>query len=325
MPDIVKKVFADHGIADFKLELTGTYRKWTYCVQYRETDFNFVSRLMEHEGIYYYFKHDDGQHTLVLTDSYERRTTPLPGYAKRAVHRARSGWRGPDIEHISSWEFSREVAAGRVRARRLRLRAAERRAAGRRRRCRASYAPSDYEVYDYPGRLRAEAGRRAVRRRAHRRVRSAVRGARTASTNARGVERRAACSRSTSYPRDDQNREYLDRWRPATTWSSATTRRCRDAAAPDYRCSFAAMSTQAAVPAAAHHAQAVRAGPADGGRRRPGRRRDLHRQVRPREGAVPLGPLRQEEREQLVLDPRVAAVGRQGLGRRSRSRASARK
>ena len=43
-------------------------------------------------------------------------------------------------------------------------------------------------------------------------------------------------------------------------------------------------------------------------------RGDLHRQVRPREGAVPLGPRGQEGREQLVLDPRVAAVGRQGLG-----------
>src|SRR5439155_5995679 len=52
VPDIVKKVFGDHSTADFKLELTGTYRKWNYCVQYRETDFNFVSRLMEEEGIF---------------------------------------------------------------------------------------------------------------------------------------------------------------------------------------------------------------------------------------------------------------------------------
>jgi YD repeat-containing protein len=48
-------VFGDHGSAEFKLELTGDYRKWIYCVQYRETDFNFVSRLLEQEGIGYYF------------------------------------------------------------------------------------------------------------------------------------------------------------------------------------------------------------------------------------------------------------------------------
>ncbi|MGH9141387.1 MAG: type VI secretion system Vgr family protein, partial [Vicinamibacterales bacterium] len=68
VPDIIKKVFGDHGTADFTFELTGTYRKWTYCVQYRETDFNFVSRLMEEEGIDYYFRHTDGHHTAVVTD-----------------------------------------------------------------------------------------------------------------------------------------------------------------------------------------------------------------------------------------------------------------
>ena len=70
--------------------------------------------------------------------------------------------------------------------------------------------------------------------------------------------------------------------------------------------------------------------PVIAGRRRPPwswavGRGDLHRQVRPREGAVPLGPRRQEGREQLVLDSRVAALGRQGLGLRCRSRASARR
>ena len=57
----------------------------------------------------------------------------------------------------------------------------------------------------------------------------------------------------------------------------------------------------------------------------PGGRGDLHRQVRPGEGAVPLGPARQEGREQLVLDPRVAAVGGQELGRDLACRASGRK
>jgi type VI secretion system secreted protein VgrG len=47
----------------------GRYRPRDYCVQYRETDFDFVSRLMEEEGIYYYFKHEKGKHTLVLGDA----------------------------------------------------------------------------------------------------------------------------------------------------------------------------------------------------------------------------------------------------------------
>ena len=49
-------------------KLGSGYRQWTYCVQYRETDFNFVSRLMEQEGIFYYFKHGQSEHTLVLCD-----------------------------------------------------------------------------------------------------------------------------------------------------------------------------------------------------------------------------------------------------------------
>ena len=68
VPDIIKQVFRDHGFSDFDEKLEGKYRTWEYCVQYRETDFNFVSRLMEQEGIYYYFKHEDGKHMLVLAD-----------------------------------------------------------------------------------------------------------------------------------------------------------------------------------------------------------------------------------------------------------------
>src|ERR1043165_2505196 len=54
--DIILKVFRDKGFTDFSDEgLHGDFAEREYCVQYRETDFNFVSRLMEEEGIYYYF------------------------------------------------------------------------------------------------------------------------------------------------------------------------------------------------------------------------------------------------------------------------------
>src|SRR5688572_17290419 len=67
--DIIVKIFRDNGFTDFSIEnLHHKYSEREYCVQYRETDFNFVSRLMEEEGIYYYFKHEDGKHTLMLCD-----------------------------------------------------------------------------------------------------------------------------------------------------------------------------------------------------------------------------------------------------------------
>src|ERR1041384_6630793 len=73
VPGIIKKVFKDHGFDDVTSALTGSYRKLDHCVQYRETDFNFVSRLMEQEGIYYFFEQvDEGgtiKHKLKLADA----------------------------------------------------------------------------------------------------------------------------------------------------------------------------------------------------------------------------------------------------------------
>jgi type VI secretion system secreted protein VgrG len=69
IPEIIEQIFNDLGFSDFETsEIKGNHPTWDYCVQYRETDFNFVSRLMEQEGIFYYFRHDDGKHTLVLAD-----------------------------------------------------------------------------------------------------------------------------------------------------------------------------------------------------------------------------------------------------------------
>ena len=310
VPDILKAVFADESTNDFKLELTHTYRKWTYCVQYRETDFNFVSRLMEHEGIYYYVRHTDGHNTLVLTDQHAGHAA-APGYEKIPFVTPQPAG-AADLEHVSTWEFSREIQPGVYVHTDYDLE-------------RPSVDPEDAEGaaahlraeqlrgLRLPRHLPPEAARRGVRRRAHRRVRLAV----------RGRARRHQCPRPAvgppfslcDCPREDQNREHL----VVSATHYAGIRRLRGAA----RAHRGQLSLQlrgdvqrAAVPAAAHHAQAVRAGTADrrgGGARG---RRDLHRHVRPREGAVPLGPLRQEEPEQLVLDSRVVAVGRQGLGRR---------
>ena len=60
VPDIIESVLGKYGFP-IKRALTASYRVWDYCVQYHETDLNFVSRLMEHEGIYYYFEHSAGK------------------------------------------------------------------------------------------------------------------------------------------------------------------------------------------------------------------------------------------------------------------------
>ncbi len=68
VPDIIKKVFSDLGFSDYRLSLFYRYEKRDYCVQYEETAFNFVSRLMEDEGLFYFFEHHEDKHVLVIAD-----------------------------------------------------------------------------------------------------------------------------------------------------------------------------------------------------------------------------------------------------------------
>lgn len=69
VPEIVEQIFKDRGFTDYKLKLyKSDYPKRDYCVQYRESCMDFVSRLLEEEGIFYFFEHTDTKHTLVLTD-----------------------------------------------------------------------------------------------------------------------------------------------------------------------------------------------------------------------------------------------------------------
>ena len=113
VPDIVKAVFDDHAaIAKFELKLFRSYRKRVYCVQYRESDYNFVARLLEEEGIYWYLEHDEVSHKMMLVDdasahAVDADCAELPCYANAAQV-------PPDIDYVSSWSFSREVKAGKI-------------------------------------------------------------------------------------------------------------------------------------------------------------------------------------------------------------------
>ena len=84
VPDILSAVLGGTGI-DFRLSLCGVYAAREYCVQYRESDFGFVSRLMEWEGLYYYFEHSEDSHTLVVVDQPSSHAA-LPGGAALPVH-----------------------------------------------------------------------------------------------------------------------------------------------------------------------------------------------------------------------------------------------
>lgn len=110
VPDLIKEVCGEFGLTDIKTYLEGSYRTWDYCVQYRETTFNFLSRLMEQEGIYYYFEHENGKHQLALADS-EGGHVPCPGYEQLRYMSGDSPG-VPDYEHISEWVIGQQIQPG---------------------------------------------------------------------------------------------------------------------------------------------------------------------------------------------------------------------
>ena len=204
VPDIITGLFRDHGFTDFEESLSGTYREWEYCVQYRETDFNFVSRLMEQEGIYYYFKHENNKHTLVLSDSVSSHET-YPGYEKIPYFPPDEHLRR-ERDHIYDWSISQEVQPGiyslndfdftRPKAN-LQVKSSQAR----------KHARSSMEIFDYPGEYVGfnEGETYACTRLEEIQVDfEQVEG----QANARGL-----CVGSLfklqDYPREDQNREYL--------------------------------------------------------------------------------------------------------------------
>lgn len=108
-PEIVQQVFDDAGFADYETQLQGSYPQRTFCVQYRETDFDFVSRLLEDEGIFYYFKHEQNRHVLVLTDHLSD-LPDCPGQASIDYHTSEGGQVGRDT--IQTWESLQELHPG---------------------------------------------------------------------------------------------------------------------------------------------------------------------------------------------------------------------
>jgi type VI secretion system secreted protein VgrG len=110
VPDIIQQIFKDLGFSDFAVQFKGQHPQRTYCVQYRETDFDFVSRLMEEEGIFYFFKHKEGQHTLVLADS----TSSYTDCQENEVDYPRNAGTRAVTDHITRWEHRYEFRTGKI-------------------------------------------------------------------------------------------------------------------------------------------------------------------------------------------------------------------
>ena len=154
-PNIIKEVFEDRGFNDYKSELheESSCPKLEYCVQYRETDLNFVTRLMEQHGIYYFFKHEGGKHTLVLADSKSSHSA-VPGLASVPL-RAATGQFKSDEQHLTGWISERRFRTGKVELNDYNY---EKPNAQMLSDAQGSehYQHSDMEFYDYPGKYKVK-------------------------------------------------------------------------------------------------------------------------------------------------------------------------
>jgi type VI secretion system secreted protein VgrG len=106
VPDILKQLLTGF---DVNYDLTGVYYQRDYCVQYRESDFDFASRLMEEEGIYYFFQHSDGNHQMMVSDNAGKHPA-VPG-ASTAIYEEADGEPRTDMR-VTGWEKIQEMRAG---------------------------------------------------------------------------------------------------------------------------------------------------------------------------------------------------------------------
>ena len=110
--EIVKDVFGKHGFAKFVSRTKENYPKLKYCVQYRESDLNFVCRLMEEAGIYFYFDHSESGHQLVLADSKTSHDEKAGG--AELIYRPITGTQRRIMEHLFLWHPERRFNTGKV-------------------------------------------------------------------------------------------------------------------------------------------------------------------------------------------------------------------
>jgi type VI secretion system secreted protein VgrG len=204
IPEIITNIFRDRGYVAFDSELSETHAPREYVVQYRETDLAFVMRLMDREGIYFFFRHEPGKHTLVLTDA-ETLHEQAEGcgaipFADPDAHRDATR------EYVRQWHSQTAFETGkfsladfdfkRPRAGLYSLAAAT-----------SASAAEDQELYDYPGGFYTRAEADAYAKLRLEQARAQAEGW-NGETNVRGLTV-ANTFQLIDHPLEDQNASYL--------------------------------------------------------------------------------------------------------------------
>lgn len=146
VPDIIKQVFERANVPSdaYRFVLRGDYAPRDYCVQYRESDMEFAGRLLEEEGIFFFFEHSDAGHVLVMADHADAHPAIV---APETVNLAETGYGVTSEEFLSSFRFTREIRTGAVATRDYNFTRSSLTLAAE---AEAAVHP-ELEAYDYPG------------------------------------------------------------------------------------------------------------------------------------------------------------------------------
>jgi type VI secretion system secreted protein VgrG len=207
IPEIFQAVVKQYGFSDFKLKLSGSYAPRDYCVQYRETDHNFLSRLLEQEGIHYYFTHEDGRHLMILADDASAHTK-IAGYETVPYFPPSTPDAQRDRDHLTSWGFSKSVHPGAYATTDYDF-VAPKKSLLQTSTIAKAHARAEYEMFDFPAGLAkfnsGESSRVAkIRVQELQSTQMLAQGAGNAAGMATGQ-----CFTLANYPRSDLNIEYF--------------------------------------------------------------------------------------------------------------------
>ncbi|MFK7943557.1 MAG: type VI secretion system Vgr family protein [Paracoccaceae bacterium] len=203
--EILKDVFKGHGFSDFKDKTKQSYAKRDYCVQYRESDFDFAARLMEEEGIYFFFDNEKAKETLILADDMSAHQSvedhkELEFYFREDEYRRKG-------DHVFEWRGGESVQPGKVTLQDYDFEKPKSDLQSVKVLTGAKHAHKSYEVYDYPGRHRdTRTGEH------HARVKIEGFGAHRLRAHGAGNVRQLSAGakfKLTKHPRKAENDEYL--------------------------------------------------------------------------------------------------------------------
>lgn len=147
VPSIIEDVLRRAGITDTEFLLRTAHTPWEYCVQYRESDLAFITRLMEQEGMFYFFKHDNGRNTLVVVDDANALSL-LPLYWSIPYEPLDAGTATQD--GITDWRLDSDIEPEKVTLGDYDFKMPNQQTHGTKKLATDKVQP-DSEVYDYPG------------------------------------------------------------------------------------------------------------------------------------------------------------------------------